>query len=61
MPRNKIPQISKKNRVVNVRFTEREFKKIEQVLKKQGFKSISPQIRVKFLQYIESVSDVPVN
>lgn len=56
MPRHKLPQISKKNRVVNVRFTEKEFEKIEQVLKKQGLKTISPQIRVKFMQYIDSLS-----
>lgn len=56
MGRRKVPQVSKRVKIVNVRFTEKEYKKIEQVLEKQGLKTISPQIRVKFMQYIDSLS-----
>ncbi len=61
MGRHKLPQTTKKTKIVNVRFTEKEFKKITQVLRKQGLKSLSPQIRVSFMRYIEAMELTNVN
>lgn len=61
MGRHRVPQTTKKIKTINVRFSEKEYKFIRQVLKKQGIKAISPQIRVNFLRYIEAMELTNVN